>query len=32
MSDDAGATMGIQITVVTHAESKSDAQALLQSL
>ncbi len=32
MTDDAGANMGLQINIVTHAESKSDAQALLQSL
>ena len=32
MADDPGASMGVQINIVTHAESKSDAQALLQSL
>lgn len=32
MADDPGAAMGVQINIVTHAESKADAQALLQSL
>lgn len=32
MADDPGAAMGAQITIVTHAETKADAQALLQSL
>jgi large subunit ribosomal protein L5 len=31
-TDDAGASMGMQITIVTHAETKADAQALFQKL
>ena len=27
LADESGATMGIQITIVTHAETKADAQA-----
>lgn len=30
MADEAGASMGVQITIVTHAKSKADAMALLQ--
>ncbi len=32
MTDDAGASMGVQITIVTHASDKKDAQALLEKL
>ena len=32
LADESGANMGIQITIVTHAETKTDAQALLESL
>ncbi len=32
MSDEAGASMGAQITIVTHATNKNDAQALLKQL
>jgi ribosomal protein L5 len=32
MTDDAGASMGLQINIVTHTTDKKDAQALLQSL
>lgn len=32
MTDDSGASMGAQITIVTHAADKKDAQALLQNL
>lgn len=32
MTDDAGASMGVQITIVTHATDKKDAQALLENL
>ena len=32
MTDDAGASMGLQITIVTHASDKKDAQVLLEKL
>lgn len=32
MADDPGASMGVQVTIVTHAADKKDAQALLQQL
>lgn len=32
LADEAGVSMGVQITIVTHAETKVDAQWLLQSL
>ena len=32
MTDEAGTNQGVQITIVTHAEDKKDAQALLQTL